>query len=287
MYTNGTLIDEDMARRFAECGNITPAISVEGLRETTEKRRGRGVFERILRAMEVLRAYNVPFGISVTATSENVEEIVSEEFIDFYFNRYEAAYGWLFHYMPIGRDIDHLLIPTPKQRIYLWERTWEIVKERKIMYVDFWNHGTVSGGCISGGRDGGYLYCDWNGDIYPCVFFPYSTANIYRIYEKGGNLNNVINLPLHSKIRNWQSEYRGRGGDLLRPCPIRDHYIMAKSWLCSTKEVTADRSSLEILQDEAYEEKMSLYDKMLEEETSPIWKEKYLNEGSNFRNCQL
>jgi MoaA/NifB/PqqE/SkfB family radical SAM enzyme len=181
--------------------------------------------------------------------------------------------------MPIGRDIELHLIPTPKQRTYLWERTWEIVKERKIMYVDFWNHGTVSGGCISGGRDGGYLYCDWNGDIYPCVFFPYSTANIYKIYEKGGNLNDIINLPLHSKIRNWQLEYRGSRGDLLRPCPIRDHYITTKGWLCHSEGVKpADSAALEILQDKTYEDKMSLYDEMLKEETTPIWREKYLEE---------
>ena len=42
MYTNGTLIDDDVARRMGSLGNITPAVSVEGLRERTEQRRGRG-----------------------------------------------------------------------------------------------------------------------------------------------------------------------------------------------------------------------------------------------------
>jgi len=47
MYTNGTLIDEQMASDIAELGNITPAISVEGFRTETDARRGEGVFDKV------------------------------------------------------------------------------------------------------------------------------------------------------------------------------------------------------------------------------------------------
>ena len=47
MYTNGTMINEKMAKRFAEVGNITPAISVEGFEEHTDARRGKGVHKKI------------------------------------------------------------------------------------------------------------------------------------------------------------------------------------------------------------------------------------------------
>ncbi|MCD6517636.1 MAG: radical SAM protein [Candidatus Aminicenantes bacterium] len=83
MYTNGTLINETTASRLAEVGNLTPAISVEGLEKETDARRGQGVHSRILKAMENLRHYGVPFGISVTATKENADLVVSDEFIDF------------------------------------------------------------------------------------------------------------------------------------------------------------------------------------------------------------
>jgi len=46
MYTNGTLIDAAMARRLAEAGNITPAISVEGYEAETDARRGKGVYKK-------------------------------------------------------------------------------------------------------------------------------------------------------------------------------------------------------------------------------------------------
>jgi len=274
MYTNGTLIDEGLVQRMYRLGNITPAISVEGMKEITERRRGRGVFERIIKTMENLRKYRVTFGISITATHDNTEEIVSDEFVDFYFGEMGAAYAWVFHYMPIGRDIDPNLIPTPEQRLYLWEKSWYIVKNRKIMFVDFWNHGPVSDGCISSGRPGGYFYLDWQGNIYPCVFFPYAAANIGEIYARSGNLNNIINLSLHSRIRDWQFRY-WKDGDLLRPCPIRDHYKLAKAFVLQTNATPADSAAKEILESKDYEEKMVSYDIKLEEKTKPIWEKFY------------
>ncbi|AKJ63783.1 radical SAM protein [Kiritimatiella glycovorans] len=71
VYTNGTRIDDETARRMSELGNITPAISVEGFEAETDDRRGRGVFRKVLRAMENLRRHGVPFGISITPTKEN------------------------------------------------------------------------------------------------------------------------------------------------------------------------------------------------------------------------
>jgi MoaA/NifB/PqqE/SkfB family radical SAM enzyme len=276
MYTNGTMINNEIARQMYNLGNITPSISVEGMRQLTEQRRGKGVFERITRAMQILKKNRVTFGISITATRYNAEEIVSDRFIDYYFNKHGAAYAWVFHYMPIGRDVDPDLIPTPDQRVYLWQKSWEIIKNKKIMFVDFWNHGPVSDGCISAGRPGGYFYLDWQGNIYPCVFFPYAAANIREIYEKGGDLNDLINLPFHCSIREWQFKY-WKKGDLLRPCPIRDHYKMAKKFVIDTKAQPGDEAAAEVLEDIEYEKKMNQYDEELKQKTSRIWQEVYVN----------
>jgi MoaA/NifB/PqqE/SkfB family radical SAM enzyme len=126
-YTNGTLIDEKTAQRMAALGNVTPAISVEGWRDRTDERRGSGVFDQILAAMEQLRKAGVFFGISLTATRHNAEEILSEEFIDYFFEQQGAFYGWIFQYMPIGRSYTLDLMPTPEQRLWMWKRSWEIV----------------------------------------------------------------------------------------------------------------------------------------------------------------
>lgn len=274
MYTNGTLINDKVAEQFHDCGNITPAISVEGMQNVTERRRGKGVFEKITRSMEILKKHRVLFGVSITVTKDNAEEIVSDEFIDYYFNKLGAGYAWVFHYMPIGRDVDPDLIPTPDQRVMLWEKSWDIIKKRKIMFVDFWNHGPVSDGCISAGRPGGYFYIDWQAKVYPCVFFPYAATTMDEIYNNGGDLNDLINLPLYSRIRNWQFKY-WKEGDLLRPCPMRDHYKMAKNFVIETKAIPADEGTAAIIKDPAYEEKMDKYDRELAKRTTPIWESIY------------
>ena len=50
LYSNGTLITDDIARRMAELGNVSPAISVEGFEYETDARRGKGVFKKILKS---------------------------------------------------------------------------------------------------------------------------------------------------------------------------------------------------------------------------------------------
>ncbi len=288
-YTNGTLITEKVAKTLSELGNLTPAISVEGFEETTEKRRGKGVFNKIIKTMETLRRHKVLFGISLTATRDNCEEILSEDFIQFFFNKLGASYGWIFHYMPIGRDVDISLMPTPQQRLWMWQRSWEIVKKKGIMLADFWNHGTVSHGCIAGAREGGYLHINWHGDVAPCVFFPFAVTNIKDVYATGGTINDLIKTPFFEAIRNWQKRYgflsRGKvkTGDWLRPCPIRDHFLEAREIIKKYNARPIDYAPHEILNTEDYIKKMAKYDKELESLTQPIWCHLYLNQTSSLK----
>ncbi len=67
---------------------------------------------------------------------------------------------------------------TPEQRLRLHQRMWEVLQEKKVFLMDFWNFGTATHGCLAAGRQGGYFYVSWNGDVIPCVFIPYAAANI-------------------------------------------------------------------------------------------------------------
>ncbi|MGQ9554666.1 MAG: radical SAM protein, partial [Anaerolineae bacterium] len=282
MYTNGTLISRAVAERLAELGNLLPAISVEGLRVRTDDRRGAGVFDRILAAMANLRHAGVPFAISVTGTRHNAEEILSDEFLEFFFEEQGALFGWLFQYMPIGRSYTLDLLVTPEQRLWMWRRTWQIVRERKIMMADFWNCGTTSDGCIAAGRSSGYLYIDWNGKIMPCVFVPYAAGNIHDIYANGGTLDDIYSLPYLRAIRQWQDEYgfeKGRpqeSGNWLIPCSLRDHYDMGRGLIDKYRPDPEDEAAAEALRDAAFYRGMLAYDEALRRLLDPIWQEEYL-----------
>ena len=282
MYTNGTLIDDKMAKSLTSVGNITPAISVEGFKEETDARRGKGVYDKILIAMENLRNNGVPFGISVTVTKDNVKRVVDEEFIDFYFDKQGAIYGWYFHYMPIGRGYTLDLLPKPEDRVELLKEEWKLVKKKNIFLVDFWNSGTASDGCISAARGGGYFYIDWDGNICPCVFVPYYLDNIIELYKKGKKLDDAIQSKLFKRIRKWQSEYGyekpGKEvGNWFRQCPIRDHYRVMHEILIETKAKANDPSGESALKDDKYEKGLIAYGEAIDKLTKEMWEKDYLS----------
>ncbi|MDN5354058.1 MAG: hypothetical protein PWQ09_814 [Candidatus Cloacimonadota bacterium] len=280
MYTNGTLINEERAKRLAEVGNITPAISVEGFEKETDERRGKGTYKRILAAFENLRNAGVPFGISVTATPDNAELLISKEMINFYFEEQGALYEWVFQYMPIGRGVNVEHQVSPELRTKMWSREQEIVRKERKFLADFWNGGTFSSGCLAGGRSGGYLYIDWNGNIYPCVFVPFWEDNIHDLKKQGKNLTDALYSDLFKGVRDWQLSYNymcppNTRGNEIRPCFIRDHHQVAHDLFEKTKAKPGYDSAAVCLHDQDYYNKMIQYDEELAEHLDPIWEEKY------------
>jgi MoaA/NifB/PqqE/SkfB family radical SAM enzyme len=283
VYTNGTLITPDVARRLGELGNVTPAISVEGFEKETDDRRGKGVFKRILKAFENLRREGVPFGISTTAFKHNCERIQDDEFIKFFFEEQGALYQWIFQYMPIGRSYTLDMMVTPEQRMRMYNRTWELVRERNLFVADFWNSGTVANGCIAAGGSygGGYMYIDWNGSVAPCAFYPFSVHNIKDIYVGEGDLNTAVFSPLLTKIRDWQREYfddkpNYEKGNLLVPCPIRDHHRQARAVVDEVNAKPIDDDGARALEDSAYGRGMIEYGEKVDCLSCPLWEEHYL-----------
>jgi MoaA/NifB/PqqE/SkfB family radical SAM enzyme len=280
VYTNGTLIDEKTARRMAELGNITPAISVEGYEEETDERRGKGTYKKILQAFENLQNNGVPYGVSLTAFNHNAH-MLNQDFFDTYVYELGVYYVWIFQYMPIGREQSLDLLVTPEQRLRMYRDTEYAVKEKRMFIADFWNSGAVSSGCISAGKPGGYMYIDWNGEVTPCVFNPYSPANIYDVYDNGGDLNDVVQNPFFKEIRRWQREYGTdtppeETGNWMTPCPIKDHYDYMYEQLTTYKPKPIDPSGEEALQDENYREGLIDYGKKVEEITAPIWEKEVI-----------
>lgn len=281
MYTNGTLIDKEMARRMADLGNVVPQVSVEGFEKETDERRGKGVYKKILRAFENMREAGVPFGIAVTPMRHNYEILTSDEFIDFYFNREKATLAWVFQYMPIGRGYSLDLMLTPEQRLRLLDREREILWNKRLFYVDFWNSGPIGSGCIAAGRPDGYFYIDWNGLVMPCPYFQFGPVNVIDVYGKGGNLNDVYAHPFFESIRNWQDDYAYRRigdetGNWLRPCPIRDHHKLAMEAVEKYQPTPEDEDTEKWLHDEKVHQGLYEFDDELEELLDPIWKKIYI-----------
>jgi MoaA/NifB/PqqE/SkfB family radical SAM enzyme len=211
VFTNGTLVDKKLAARLSKLGNVAPVIAIEGFEAETNERRGRGTYKRVVEAMDNLKEAGVIFGFSTMPTTRNWRIVAGEDFYKFLVER-GCSFGWLFQYIPIGRDPDLSLMMKPEQRLAI-RQTVRLVRAKHPLFVsDFWNDGDYVDGCLAGGRDkGGYFHINTNGDVEPCVFAHFAQDNIKAVYERGGHLWDVLRSEFFAKIRAgqpWNQDHR-------------------------------------------------------------------------------
>ena len=210
-FTNSTLIDEEFADEMLRVKNFVPAISLEGFEAANDSRRGDGVYQKVMHAMQILRDRKLPFGISTCYTSVNCNDITSEEFIDQVIGM-GAKFAWFFHYMPVGQDAAPELLPTPEQRKMVFEKIRGYRSTKPLFTMDFQNDAEYVGGCIAGGRR--YLHINAAGDVDPCVFIHYSNANIHDV-----SLLDALRSPLFMAYHDNQPFNE----NMLRPCPMLEN----------------------------------------------------------------
>lgn len=258
MYTNGLLIDENVAEKIARSGNIFPAISVEGFEKETDERRGKGVFDSVLKAMELLRSKGVFFGFSVTPTSRNTDIIADDKFIDFYLEK-GALFGWLFTYIPVGKSPDIALMASPQQRENLRKKTREWTFSKPIFIGDFFNDGVCTGGCLSASR---YCYVTVEGDVQPCTFVQFATHNI-----KNSTFLEIWNSPLFKNIRKRQPYSQ----NLLRVCKIIDNPSVLEQVISETGAKPTCNGAEDILQNKTTREYLKRYSEEWANIAEKVW----------------
>jgi MoaA/NifB/PqqE/SkfB family radical SAM enzyme len=280
-YTNGTMLDEPTVKALARLGNVAPAISVEGYREHTDGRRSAGVYEKVLRAMELLKRYGVLFGMSVTYTRENIEVITRDEFIQYYLER-GIIFAWYFMFMPVGKDPILDLVPTPQQRVYCGNRVAEMREKYPVFLADFWNDGPAVGGCLAGARS--YLHVLNSGRIEPCVFAHFGMDNIR---EK--SILEAANSPFFRAIR-ARFPYNEEG-NLKRPCMIIDNPQVLRDVVDEYLVPQGHQHSEDIIHDPNVVAWIDEYSQAFKALTDPVWEQaisdpsyRWYRGGAEYRN---
>lgn len=210
VFTHGGFLDEATIEKIAGLGNVSPAISLEGYEEQTDQRRGKGHFQKVMRGMALLRQAKVLFACSLTQTRENTDILGGDDFIDFLIEK-GAILVWYFMCLPVGRNPDIRWMPTPQQRDQLRQALVRFRATKPVLFVDFWNDGRLTNGCMAGGRM--YFHINAQGDVEPCVFCHFSSDNI-----KGKTLLETLDSPFFREIRSRQPYLK----NLLRPCMLID-----------------------------------------------------------------
>jgi len=210
LFTNGTLIDEEFVNEMERLKNLNVFVSIEGFREHTDFRRGTGTYDRVIAAMDLLEKHNIGFGFSICYHSKNYEVVTSDEFLDFLREK-GAWFGWMFNYIPVGKDADMSLCCSADQRAYVKRKIEEYNKKHNYLIIDFPNSGHKSIGCVAASND--FAHINSNGDLEPCAFCHYSDSNVNEM-----SLLEAIRSPFFTNFR----KYKPFSGNLLRPCPMMD-----------------------------------------------------------------
>jgi len=194
--TNGTLIDEQKAKRFGNLGLSYVGISLDGMEQVHDRFRGaKGAFQKAMRGVEACQATGLKVGLRFTINRRNYEEIpaifdlVKERNIPricFYHLVYSGRGSEL-----IKEDLDHettrrvvdliidrtkdlhdsgrptevLTVDNHADGVYLYQRLTRENPARagQVLELLQYNEGNNSGrgiGCVS-----------WNGDVSPDQFW--------------------------------------------------------------------------------------------------------------------
>ena len=229
-------MDDEFCEEMRRVGNLSLSISLEGFEEVNDMRRGEGVFDKVMAAMDRLKKYGLIFGTSICYTRKNIETVTSDEFLDMIIGK-GCRFTWYFHYMPVGNDAAPDLLPTKEQREYMYHRVREIrgaIGGKPIYAMDFQNDGEFVGGCIAGGRN--YCHINANGDVEPCVFIHYSSANIREV-----TLLEALKQPLFMAYRDRQPFNNNH----LRPCPMLENPEILQEMIKETGAKSTDLQSPE------------------------------------------
>lgn len=200
ILTNGTLINEKIAKKIKSYNPLYVQVSLEGGKKTNDYIRGKGTYKKIAEGIVNLRKENIFTSISFTATSLNYKEFPK---VVRYARRYDVNNVWSDRFIPLGDSDKSLALNYEQTREYLEIMNKERNKLKKIknnnttisMYraLQFQMTNDFAYGCTAGDT---LLTVMENGDLVPCRRMPIAIGNLfnrtmYDLYMKSGILKKL------------------------------------------------------------------------------------------------
>ncbi|NLB18133.1 MAG: radical SAM protein [Syntrophomonadaceae bacterium] len=256
--SNGTLIDDETAKRIKDAGFQYVGISIDGLRETHDSfRRKVGAFDQALKGIRACLDNGIKTGIRFTVNRENqrdlpgILDLVEREGIP-RFCMYHLVYAGRgkemveldsdrsetrhiidtvidktldFHRR--GVEVELLTTDNHADGIYLLNRIRRLEPERADEVITLLQ---MHGGCSAGTK---FANVDPRGNVHPCQFWQdYTVGNV-----KEKSFIEIWNGddPLMTKLRKKSDHLKGRCGQcsyktLCGGCRIRAREVYGDLW---------------------------------------------------------
>lgn len=196
ILTNGTLIDDTIAKKIKTYSPIYVQVSLEGSEKTNDYIRGKGSYKLIEKGIDNLKKHDIFTSISFTATGINYKEFPE---VVKCAKKHKVDNVWSDRYIPLGDNIDKSLILNKEQTL---EYLKIMNNERKKMTLkknnthismcralQFQMTNDFAYGCTAGDT---LLTVMENGDLVPCRRMPILIGNLFK--------NNMYDLYTNNKL---------------------------------------------------------------------------------------
>jgi len=198
IFTNGTTLNEADYNLLKHSTNLAIIVSIEGSPESTNERRGSGVYEKALKTIKSLDQIGVPTGISATITRMNFRYWMNPENIDNLIKQ-NIRILFLIEYIPQtplprpkmeltdhfpkssldmtpSESYDHSLLLKPEERREFRAQVLKFCSTEPIFIIHSPGDEEYFGGCVSAGR--GFAHVTPAGDLTPCPVSNIATHNL-------------------------------------------------------------------------------------------------------------
>lgn len=211
VFTNGTMIGATYTEFFRKHLNMIPVISLEGNAADTDRRRGEGIYRRVMMSMDILCREKLFFGTSITVTTENYRRVTSENFLQ---ELHDKGCRLVFYveYVPFDESTRHLAFGDKEVAEMETLVDCMRLKFSDMIFLSFPGDEKALDGCLAAGR--GFFHIGPDGSAEPCPFSPYSDRNAAR-----DGLRAALRSPLFSRLRDANaSGWQHTGG-----CTLYEH----------------------------------------------------------------
>jgi len=211
VITNGMFFNEQNVQQLRKLGNVTPLISIDGMEEQNDMRRGEGVFKKIDESLLLLKKKKLFYGVATTATGKNMDEVMSDEYVQHFIDR-GAMYLWYYIYRPVGEESHPEYCMQKEQIVEMRRKLLRLRRKHPILLIDtYW---TAEGEAFCPAATGLGFHIGPEGSIEPCP--PLSFAK-ERVSDNNGDMFKSINESDY--LRGFQKFVKDR----TKGCVILEH----------------------------------------------------------------
>jgi MoaA/NifB/PqqE/SkfB family radical SAM enzyme len=207
VFTNGQLITDEIARELRRLGNVSPLISIEGVKSISDERRGRAnVLDKTMEGLENCRRHRLLVGVATSVCQTNIDDLVTEQWLRSLIGM-GVHYAWFHTYRVIGPNASPELALRPEQVLAVRQFIVKMRARLPIAIVDaYWDD---RGEALCPMATGVSHHISPYGDIEPCPIIQFARETI-----RDGNVYDTMTQSA------FLSEFRSTAARTTRGCIV-------------------------------------------------------------------